>query len=221
MSKYTGASDPTRSTKTEWDEEEYSAVLKKISTIPFSSLDEGVPPHAPSGTLAPTVTQALHMLFFCLNLGTDRVFLLPQTINILLGTLPPFDKDLPKEYQEVRKVAVIGPPDGDDKEVVQSGGDIGEVDTTLPGRTHSQKWQTLKEAGQAVSSDNGEEDFDAGLPPWRAQSPSQEKVKYDKMAKARWLLSFAGTARLVRNMGQEMKKPATLATGLRMLPVSK
>jgi hypothetical protein len=76
MWKYTGASDPTRSTRTEWDKAESTAALRKILTVPFNSLDEGVPPYTPSGTLAPTVSRVLHMFFLCFRLDADRFLFL-------------------------------------------------------------------------------------------------------------------------------------------------
>jgi hypothetical protein len=58
-------------------EEEYMATSKKISTIPFNSLDEGVPPHTPSGTPAPTVSRGVYMFILSFSLDTDRFFFLP------------------------------------------------------------------------------------------------------------------------------------------------
>jgi hypothetical protein len=48
MWRYTGAGNPIGSMKTEWNEAKYTSALRKISTVPFNSLDEGVPPYSPS-----------------------------------------------------------------------------------------------------------------------------------------------------------------------------
>jgi hypothetical protein len=48
-------------------------VLRKISTVPFKSLEEGVLPYTPSGTPTPTVSRVLHMFFLCFRLDTDRI----------------------------------------------------------------------------------------------------------------------------------------------------
>jgi hypothetical protein len=74
MWRYTGVSDPTRSTKTEWDEAEYTAAFRKISAVPFTNLDEGIPPYTPSGNIEPTLRRVLHMFFLCFRLDTDRFF---------------------------------------------------------------------------------------------------------------------------------------------------
>jgi hypothetical protein len=65
-----------------------------------------------------------------------------QTFNILQGTLPPLDNDLPEEYQRASEATVGEPTDDDNgEEEIQSGGDGGEVDATLPGKTHGQRRQ--------------------------------------------------------------------------------
>jgi hypothetical protein len=95
------------------------------------------------------------------------------------------------------------------------------VDTILLGKTCGQRQLALEEASRVTGTDDGKAEVDAGRPPRRARSPSQEKVKQEMMAKARQPLPLAGTAQLVRDMGPKVKKPASLARGLRALPISK
>jgi hypothetical protein len=92
--------------------------------------------------------------------------------------LPLLDDDLPEEYQEESEAAIGEPTDGnDEEEEIQGSGDGGEVDTILPGKTCGQRRLALEEASRAAGADDDKAEVDAGRPPRRAQSPSQEKVK--------------------------------------------
>jgi hypothetical protein len=72
-----------------------------------------------------------------------------------------------------------------------------------------------------VSTDDDKVEAGAGDSSWRAQSPTQEKVKQEMAVKVRQPLLLAGNTWLVWDFASEMQKPASLATGLRTLPISK
>jgi hypothetical protein len=56
MWRYTGAGNPIGSMKTKGNEAKYMSALRKISTVPFNSLDEGVLLYSPSGNPARTIS---------------------------------------------------------------------------------------------------------------------------------------------------------------------
>jgi hypothetical protein len=94
----------------------------------FSSLEEGLSPFTPDEIAVPTISHVLlEVLSLLLNLILMS-FVFPQTFNILQGTLPPIDDDLPEEYQEASEATDREPNEADsddDEEEVQSSGDGG------------------------------------------------------------------------------------------------
>jgi hypothetical protein len=126
--KYVGSGDLTRSIGTKWDKKEYTVALKRITMAQFSSLEEGLSPFTPDEIAVPTISHVLlEVLSLLLNLILMS-FVFPQTFNILQGTLPPIDDDLPEEYQEASEATDREPNEADsddDEEEVQSSGDGG------------------------------------------------------------------------------------------------
>jgi hypothetical protein len=99
MWKYTESGKLTWSTGTEWDKKEYTVAMKSITTAQFTSLEEGLPPFTPDNTAVPMVSRVLHEFLSLLLKLILMSFVFLQTFNILQGTLPPLDGDLPKNIR--------------------------------------------------------------------------------------------------------------------------
>jgi hypothetical protein len=72
-----------------------------------------------------------------------------------------------------------------------------------------------------VGTNDGKGKIGGGRSSGRAKSPSQVKVKQEMVAKAHRQLELTGNVWLIRDLALELKKPASLSTGLRSPPMSK